>query len=116
MNTHTNENTVTTSDGRTFTLPPRTELLAILTELRGKIGDDYRASDDPEDDQPGMCVTVGASPDGSWHYQTGDNSYSGGAYLHAYWGVGYLYRDSNPEDVADGIIDEIADGMLANAE
>lgn len=93
------------------------EIRALLVSLKPTIGDDYRASDDPDDNLPGMAVTVGATvaDDGelSWSYQTGDNSFTGGAYGHATWGVGYLYRRSNCAEVADAIVDEIADQLLA---
>lgn len=91
----------------------------LLKELKGQIGDDYRASDDPEDDKPGMCVTIGFTPsseekDCSWSYQTGDNSYSGGAYSHAHWAVIYLYRRSNSRQLAEGAADEIRDSVASS--
>lgn len=78
---------------------------SLLKELKGHIGDDYRATDDPDDNTPGMCVTIGFTPesedkDMSWSYQTGDNSYSGGAYSHAHWAVIYLYRRSKSRELA----------------
>lgn len=67
-------------------LPDWTKLIAALIP---QIRDYYRATDDPDDNTPGMQLTIGFTqeremPDApySWHYQTGDNSYSGGAYLH----------------------------------
>ena len=90
-------------------------LTALLKELKHGIGDDYRASDDPDDNTPGMCVTVGATPqdDGSlsWHYQTGDNSYSGGAYGHHHWGVISLYRKSNCVELARECVEQIAESI-----
>lgn len=89
------------------------EVARLLVALKPDIGDDYRASED--DDIPGMCVTIGATPqdDGtlSWSYQTGDNSYTGGAYGHPYWGVIYLYRRSNSRALAHDAVEEIADGI-----
>jgi hypothetical protein len=94
-----------------YTLPDEQEIASLLRALQPTIGDDYRATDDPSDDTPGMCVTIGASPDGSWSYQTGDNSYSGGAYGHPAWGVVYLYRDSDPAELAGDALDQIADAL-----
>lgn len=94
-----------------FTLPDRDALINLFTALKGDIADDYRCSDDPDDDTPGMTVTIGASPDGSCSYQTGDNSFTGGAYGHPVWGVTSLYRDTAPEDAADDVLDQIADQM-----
>lgn len=86
----------------------------LVASLIPQIGDDYRASDDPDDNTPGMCLTIGFTPesedkDYSWDYQTGDNSYSGGAYCHPHWAVVYLYRDSNPEEIAGEIASQIGD-------
>lgn len=87
------------------------EITALCASLIPDIRDDYRATtDDPDDDDvPGMMVTVGADESGAWGYQTGDNSYTGGAYGFPHWGIGYLYRDSDPAEVAESIVNEIAD-------
>ena len=90
-------------------LPDWTKLVASLLP---DIGDDCRATDDPDDDQPGMQLTIGFTAETddksySWSYQTGDNSYSGGAYCHATWAVVYLFRDAIPSEVADDIADQI---------
>ncbi len=86
----------------------RRDLAALVRELRGQIGNDYRCTNDPEDNTPGMLVTIGADRK-SWAYQTGDNSYTGGAYGYSTWGLGYIYRDSNSYAVADAIISELTD-------
>lgn len=99
-----------------YTLPARDEIVSLLTAIKGDIADDYRCTDDPDDDTPGMCVTIGASPDGRWSYQTGDNSFMGGAYGHPVWGVVYLTRDTDPEEAADTALDEIAEQMEYVAE
>jgi hypothetical protein len=89
--------------------PPINEIARLLVMLKKDIRDDYRASDDPCDDIPGMCVTIGANDKGEWSYQTGDNSYTGGAYGMPYWGVISLYRNSNCRELARDAIDQIAD-------
>lgn len=94
-------------------LPEWTEL---VTALIPDIQDDFRASDDLDDDTPGMQLTVGFTPatpdnDASWSYQTGDNSFTGGAYGHRYWGVISLYRDSVPSEVAEEIADQIGESI-----
>jgi hypothetical protein len=81
-------------------------LTALIAGLIPKIGDDYRASDDPSDDVPGMQITIGADEDG-WSYQTGDNSYTGGAYGYQYWGLGAIYRDSDPAEVAEELLRDL---------
>lgn len=91
------------------------DIYRLLRNLKPTIADDYRASDDPDDKLPGMQVTIGATvqDDGTfqWDYQTGDNSFSGGAYRHATWGIGYLYRRSNCRELAASIVSEIADDL-----
>lgn len=92
-------------------LPPRGEIIRLLVSLKREIADDYRASDDPDDKNPGMQVTIGANEDGQWNYQTGDNSYTGGAYGLPYWGVISLYRRSNCRELANDAIEQIADAQ-----
>lgn len=87
---------------------------SLVAALIPDICDDYRASDDPSDDTPGMQLTIGFTPatpdrDASWHYQTGDNSYTGGAYGHRHWGVVSLYRDSDAKEVAEEIADQLGE-------
>lgn len=90
---------------------------ALVAGLIPQIADDYRATDDPDDDTPGMQLTIGFTPetedrDCSWSYQTGDNSYTGGAYGHRHWAVIYLSRDSNPLEVAEDIADQVAESIV----
>ncbi len=84
----------------------------LFKSLKQNIGDDYRASED--EDTPGMCVTIGFTPESedklcSWHYQTGDNSFTGGAYGHPHWAVVSLYRRSNSRQLAEDCADQIAE-------
>jgi hypothetical protein len=87
------------------------EVTALVRALIPTIGEEYRATE--EDESPSMLITVGADESGAWSYQTGDNSYTGGAYSFPVWGLGYLYRDSDPAEVARGIVDEIAEQLTA---
>lgn len=96
------------------------EWTRLLKSLKADIDDDFRASDDPDDNTPGMCVTIGFTPSHptgnpewcSWSYQTGDNSFSGGAYGHANWAVISLYRRSNSTELAKDIADQIAESLV----
>lgn len=85
----------------------------LLKSLKRGIDDSYRATDDPEDDKPGMCVTFGVTVteegEMSWGYQTGDNSYTGGAYGHPDWAVVYLHRRSKSRELAEAAVEEIMD-------
>lgn len=87
----------------------RTSMIELVTFLITTIGDEYRSStSEPNDETASMDLTIGADNDG-WSYQTGDNSYTGGAYSYAsrLWAVVTLDRDSKPEDVADDIISQL---------
>lgn len=93
------------------------EWTRLFKALKKDIGDEYRATDDPYDDKPGMCVTIGFTPEtednsASWSYQTGDNSYTGGACSHQHWAVIYLYRRSRSRELAKDVASQIADLVL----
>ena len=81
---------------------------ALLRLLKRDIADDYRATNDPEDNTPGMQVTFGLDASGDWSYQTGDNSFTGGAYGHTAWGIAYLTRRSNCKELAQHAFNEAA--------
>lgn len=94
-----------------------TQWTELVGSLKDDIGDDYRASE--EEDVPGMCLTVGGSvKDGefSWAYQTGDNSYSGGAYCHKHWAVVSIYRDSDPAEIAKDIANQLGEAIGSEME
>jgi hypothetical protein len=85
------------------------EFKALLKTLIQDIGDEYRASDDPEDSEPGMQVTIATNETAEkWSYQTGDNSYTGSAYGLPHWAVLSLYRDSDCGELAKQAIDDLA--------
>jgi len=87
---------------------------ALLRSLKADIHDDYRASDDPDDKLPGMCVTIACNDDAtSWSYQTGDNSFTGGAYGLPHWAIVYLYRRSNCKALAKEVCEQLADLILS---
>jgi len=90
--------------------PPIRDIRALLVFLKSTIGDDYRAAGDEESATPSMCVTIGANASGSdWSYQTGDNSFTGGAYSFPHWAVITLTRRSNSLELARDVIDQIAE-------
>ena len=91
----------------TGVLPDRGELTDLVKACQGEIGDEYRASEDEEDDQPGMQLTVGWDGKKDWSYQTGDNSFTGGAYGYQHWAVISVYRDSDAGDLAGDIHEQL---------
>ena len=88
------------------------EIVELVRGLIPSIGDDDRATDDPDDDVPGMQLTIASDETlEKWSYQTGDNSFSGGCYSLPIWGVAYLSRESDPEETAKELIEEILEAL-----
>jgi hypothetical protein len=97
-------------------LPKLSELAELVAGVQADITDDCRASEfeaSDDDSEPGIELTVGADKSGDWSYQTGDNSYSGGAYGYPYWAVVGVYRDSNPRTIARDIRSQLSE-LAAN--
>jgi hypothetical protein len=84
--------------------PTINELAALIAAIKATIDGECRASED--DHLPSILLTVGLSDDGSWDYQTGDSSYSGGAYFHPCWAVICVYRRSNCRALARNILEQ----------
>lgn len=90
-------------------LPLKGDLVHTLILLKKEIGDEYR-SEGQEDGPPSMDVTIGCDTmTGDWSYQIGDNSYTGGAYGYPDWAVITLSRRSNSSELADDILNQLAD-------
>jgi len=69
---------------------------------------DFADSDDPAY----IDITIGCTFDFdegciSWSFQTGDNSFTGGAYGHPEWFTTSLLSRSNCKDIAKDLINEI---------
>lgn len=90
----------------------RASLTELVESLKKDIREEYR-SPGSEDDGPSMQLTVGHNlrrcktdpefVENGWTYQTGDNSFTGGAYLRPDWAV----VDLTPDCDAEGVVDEI---------
>lgn len=86
-------------------LPTIKELSALVRGLKPRIMDDYRSEGCEDLPYPTMDLTVGWGPEtGEWSYQTGDNSYTGGAYGFPFWAVATIDRRSNSREVAKELI------------
>ena len=81
--------------------PTIKDLAALVRAVKECIADDDRADEFAE--RPSIQLTVGANDTGGWSYQTGDNSYTGGAYFYPYWGVVAVERRSNSIELARDI-------------
>lgn len=86
------------------------ELAELIAALQPTIREDYRAYDDCEEDsEPSMLLTIGADSRG-WGWQTGDNSFFGGAYGYAYWGVVGLTRYASAAELAGELLSDLESG------
>jgi hypothetical protein len=101
-----------------------TEVIAewarLLTSLKADIDPAGPFADGDGEDIPALDVTFGVTvcDDGnlSWGYQTGDNSFTGGAYGHPYWGVVYLTRDADVMEIARAAMEECMEGVTVFGE
>ena len=91
-------------------LPTVKDLSVLIKAIkRAGIDDDYRAYPDAE--EPGVLLTVGWDPvSGDWSYQTGDTSYTGGAYGYPVWASTSIHRRSRAADLAREIRAELQVG------
>jgi hypothetical protein len=90
---------------------PVSEIESLLKSLKKEIDDDFRCSDDPDDNTPGMCVTISTKDGSSWSYQTGDNSFTESCYGDPHWSVIYLYRRSNCKKLAEDAVEELKEAV-----
>ena len=103
-----------TSPSRSHLVGFRRDMEALLKSLKPTIGDEYRSH--PEATLPSIAVTIGAelTPDGIvWNHQTGDNSFTGGAYGFQHWGVVDLHRRDSCKRLAGDIVEQFL-GLWAN--
>ena len=92
---------------KTPRLPTIKDLSELVRRIKPQICDDYI---DEGDTLPSICLTVGAdTTTGDWGYQTGDNSYTGGAYSYRDWAVVTVYRRSNSIALARDVRAQLSD-------
>lgn len=95
----------------------RDEIKRLCTAVQADITDEMRS--DPDAEEPSICLTVGAKgagPDDSWSYQTGDNSFTGGAYGYPHWAVVYLDRDTDIDELVEEVFDQIEEHVAQSEE
>jgi hypothetical protein len=64
-----------------------------------------------------LDLTVGCSADGnSWGYQTGDNSFTGGAYGQPHWAVTSVVPDSTAEELYTEIVGQLEELLAVASE
>ena len=81
-------------------LPTIKELSSLIKSIKPEICDSYK---DEDDELPRIDLTCAINNKGEWGYQTGDNSYSGGAYFYPHWAIVSIYRRSNSRELAKEI-------------
>jgi len=90
---------------KTIKYPTIKEISLVIRFIKPDICDDYLADDETI---PGIDITIGHDPKtGEWDYQTGDNSFTGGAYGYPNWAVGRVYRRTNSRGLAKDLIDQL---------
>ncbi len=57
--------------------------------------------------EEGLDVTVATTDGREWDYQTGDNSYTGGAYGLRHWAVITLFKESHCGKLAAEVVNEL---------
>jgi hypothetical protein len=92
----------------------RADMITLIKALKKTIHDDYRVEGCEDSTTPMMQVTIGADANG-WNYQTGDNSYTGGAYGYATWAVVTIDRRTNSKVYAEVIISELEENAPDDA-
>jgi hypothetical protein len=90
--------------------PTIKDVYAILRYAKRQIASDCLAFED--DEQPGIQITFACNAD-DWGWQTGDNSYTGGAYSFPEWPcVLGVYRDTDCRSMARDVVKELTEAML----
>ena len=91
------------------------EVFNLIVYAKENIEEDESCEQDDNDD-PDIenanynTITVGMDKDGNWGWQSGDNSYSGGAYGYRHWGVAdYITKDSDINEHVQNIIGQLED-------
>jgi hypothetical protein len=82
------------------------ELAELIADLQPTIGDEYRAYQDSDSDEPSMLLTIGADDTG-WSWQTGDTSFTGGAYGYADWGSVAIGRGDDATTLAAELLADL---------
>lgn len=88
----------------------------LLVTLKSYIHDDFRCTDEPDDETPSMVVVIATKDGKTWSYQTGDTSYFGTCYFYRHWSVIWLFRDSNCRSLAREAVRELKDKVADEKE
>ncbi len=89
------------------------DVTALIQVIKADIQDDYRAFEESE--EPSIQLTIASTDGKEWGWQTGDNSYTGGAYGYAFWAVEGVYRNTNCRELAAQMVGEVKDQIAEAA-
>lgn len=77
-------------------------------EVEGLLKSLKRSCLDPECRELEVTIGVTSTDEGlAWNYQTGDNSFTGGAYGHPHWVTTYLTPRSNCRELSTDVMQEL---------
>ena len=89
-----------------------------LVKIIESIATEYEKYYKDDEEIEYLQLTVGTNGDvcevsGSlqYGYQTGDNSYTGGAYGFRTWGLGFIDDETDPDEQADEIIEQLSEHL-----
>jgi hypothetical protein len=88
--------------------------MELTAQIKQEIGEFLLAawSDLIDDAKEYGAIDLTVASDGeSWNYQTGDNSFTGGAYGLPHWAVVTFTADSDARDIAEDIICQLEELM-----
>jgi len=95
---------------KTLSNEVKDDILALMTSELESWKADALAYCEPEDesDAPYLELTIACSDDGqAWSYQTGDNSYTGGAYSLPHWAVTSIDLDTTMSELYAEIVSQL---------
>jgi len=79
-----------------------------LEDWKSYIQEDCDCDYDCDCECQSNTLTVGLPANGNeWSYQTGDNSFTGGAYSFQYWAVVWFDKETTIEDLYSDLIEDI---------
>ncbi len=85
-------------------LPSKEQLIKLIEHIQDN---DLSSLSLEEDEFIDLTVASDGTDQGDWGYQTGDNSFSGACYLYRHWAVGYIDDQTNPQDLATELLDQL---------
>ena len=97
-------------------LPTIKDVAALVRHVKKQVP--RRSDSDAEDyidrfsgaESPSIDLTIGFDPETSeWSWQSGDNSFTGGAYGYPLWAVTSIYKTDNSVTVAKYLIDQLGE-------